>query len=215
MGNLDPVAFDIETNGLGENSVVTVAGIAHELGEVIVLNTSGRDASSSRLKRALVGESVGNIEVIVTEDEEALLGVLTTVARNRLDDDTHYLTAYNGETWKGGFDLPFLRTACISHDVDWPFPDIAYADVFEFVDRFDTHDEKELVGVYDKLIGKASCDPFDDSKEAVDAFEDGKWESLLLHNLADIQRTLELAILAERYVPRSDFKMKNLSPPNK
>ncbi len=76
-------------------------------------------------------------------------------------------------------------TACISHDVYWPFPDIAYADVFEFVDRFDTHDEKGLVGVYDKLIDKASCDPFDDSKEAVDAFENGEWESLLLYNLAN------------------------------
>jgi len=215
MGNLDPIAFDIETSGLGEEAVITVAGIAHELGEVIILNTAGREVNSSQLERTLVEDSVGSVEVIVTEDEEALLGVLTTVARNRLDDDTHYLTAYNGETWKGGFDLPFLRTACISHDVDWPFPDIAYADVFEFVDRFDTHDKKGLVGVYDKLIGKASCDPFDDSKEAVDAFESGEWESLLLHNLADIQRTLELAILAERYVPRSDFKMKNLGPPNK
>jgi len=56
--------------------------------------------------------------------------------------------------------------------------------------------------------------PFEDSAEAVDAFENAEWEPLLLHNLADIQRTLELAMLGERYVPRSDFKMKNLSPPN-
>jgi len=85
---------------------------------------------------------------------------------------THYLTAYNDETWEGGFDLPFLRTACISHDIGWLFPNMAYADVFEFVDRFDTDDQKRLVGVYDELIGKESCDPYDDSKEAVVAFED-------------------------------------------
>jgi uncharacterized protein YprB with RNaseH-like and TPR domain len=41
MGNLDPVAFDIETSGLEEDAVITVAGIAHELGEVVILNTAG------------------------------------------------------------------------------------------------------------------------------------------------------------------------------
>ncbi len=215
MGNLDPVAFDIETSGLGKDAVITVAGMAHELGEVIVLNTAGHEANSSQLERTLVEESVGSIEVIVTEDEESLLGVLMTIAHNRLDDDKHYLTAFNGETWKGGFDLPFVRTACISHNIGWPFPNMAYADVFEFVNRFDTNGEKGLVGVYDELIGEESCDPYDDSEEAVDAFEEGDWESLLLHNLADIQRTLELAMLGEQYVPRSDFKMKNLNPPNR
>jgi len=214
MGNLDPVAFDIETSGLGKDAVITVAGIAHELGEVIVLNTAGHEANSSHLERALVEESDGSVEVIVTEDEESLLGVLTTVAHDRLNDDKNYLTAYNGETWNGGFDLPFVRSACVAHDMAWPFPNMAYADVFEFVTRFDTHDEKGLVAVYGELIGKESCDPYDNSKEAVDAFENAEWESLLLHNLADIQRTLELAILAEQYVPRSDFKMKNLDPPN-
>ena len=215
MGNLDPVAFDIETSGLGEEAVITVAGIAHELGEVIILNTAGREVNSSQLERTLVEDSVGSVEVIVTEDEEALLGVLTTVAHNRLDDDKHYLTAYNGETWNGGFDLPFVRTACISHNADWPFPNMAYADVFEFIDRFDTNDQRDLVGVYDELISGESCDPFEDSKSAVDAFENADWEPLLLHNLADIQRTRELAVLAESYVPRSDFKMKNLNPPSR
>ncbi|ATW88433.1 hypothetical protein halTADL_1678 [Halohasta litchfieldiae] len=215
MGNLDPVAFDIETSGLGEEAVITVAGIAHELGEVIILNTAGREANSSHLEQTLLEESVGSIEVIVTREEEGLLEILTTVSHNRLDDDKHYLTAYNGETWNGGFDLPFVRTACISHDIDWPFPNLAYADVFEFVDRFDTNDKNDLVGVYDELVQDESCDPFDDSKAAVDAFEGAEWESLLLHNLADIQRTRELAVLAESYVPRSDFKMKNLNPPGR
>lgn len=79
---------------------------------------------------------------------------------------------------------------------------------------FNTNGQNDLVDVYDQLKGMPSCDPFDDSSEAVDAFENGEWESLLRHNLADIQRTLELARLTERYVPRSDFKIKNLAPPN-
>jgi len=213
MGNLEPIAFDIETSGLDDSAVLTVAGLAHSLGEVLILNTAGRAANSGRLEHALGTESVGDVEVLLADDEEALLGILHRIAHDRLDDEKHYLTAYNGETWNGGFDLPFVRTACISHGLDWPFPNIAYADVFSFIDRFDTNDEKGLVEVYDKLIGKESCDPFENSGAAVDAYEKGAWEKLLLHNLADVQRTQELARLSENYIPQSDFKMKNLSPP--
>jgi len=214
MGSLDPIAFDIETSGLDDSAVLTVAGLAHSLGEVLILNTSGRTANSSRLEHALQQESNGNVEVLLADDEEALLRILHEVANDRLDDDKHYLTAYNGETWNGGFDLPFVRTACVSHGIDWPFPDIAYADVFEFVDRFDTGDVNDLCGVYSMLVDEPSCDPFDDSGSAVNTFENADWELLLLHNLADIQRTLELAALGEKYVPRSDFNMKNLNPPS-
>jgi hypothetical protein len=49
----------------------------------------------------------------------------------------------------------------------------------------------------------------------VSAFENAEWLPLLRHNLADIQRTRELAQLADRYVPQSDFSMKNLQPPGK
>jgi hypothetical protein len=149
----------------------------------------------------------------IVGNEHELLSTLEEVGHDRLDDDAHYLTAYHGETWNGGFDLPFLRTACVDHGVGWPFPDIAYADVLTIVDRFDTNETSDLVGVYDHLIGGNSCDPFEDSGQAVAAFENSQWESLLLHNLADIQRTRELAVLAGRYVPQSDFKMKNLAPP--
>ncbi|MFB6187655.1 MAG: hypothetical protein ABEI86_12425, partial [Halobacteriaceae archaeon] len=63
--------------------------------------------------------------------------------------------------------------------------------------------------------GRETCDPFDDSGDAVPAFENENWKSLLYHNLADIQRTREIAALAGSYVPQSDFNMKNLSPPDK
>jgi len=213
MGDLDPIAFDIETSGLDDSAVLTVAGFASTLGEVIVLNTGSREANQTTLKNALSEYSTSGVDVLVTADEPALLAAVEQIATERLDEDRHYLTAYNGETWNGGFDLPFVRTACISHDLDWPFPDMAYADVFSFIDRFDTNGEKGLVEVYDELMGKGSCDPFADSGAAVDAFDAGKWEPLLLHNLADIQRTREIAVLASKYVPRSDFQMKNLSPP--
>ena len=97
--------------------------------------------------------------------------------------------------------------------MSWPLGDVAYADMMQIVDRFDTHDHSDLVGVYETLIGNETCDPFEDSAEAVDAYYEGVWLPLLKHNLADIQRTRELAELAGRFVARSDFKMKNLEPP--
>jgi hypothetical protein len=81
------------------------------------------------------------------------------------------------------------------------------------VDRFATADTGDLVGTCDLLIGDESCDPFDDSAEAVDAWDDADWTRLLLDNLADLQRTRELALLAEQYVSSTDFSMKNLAPP--
>lgn len=42
-----------------------------------------------------------------------------------------------------------------------------------------------------------------DSVESVDAYEAIDWLPLLKHNLVDIQRTRELAQLADRYVPQS------------
>jgi hypothetical protein len=84
----------------------------------------------------------------------------------------------------------------------------------DIVDRFNTDDVRDLVGVYNQLIGGETCDPFDESSEAVDAFENGDWEALLCHNLADIRRTRSIACLAGEYVPQSVFRMKNLDPPD-
>lgn len=215
MGSLDPVAFDIETSGLDESAVVTVAGFAHDLGCWLVLNADGRDADEGALESALEECAGRPATLTVREDERELLRAVGGFAADRLDGDRHYLTAYNGERWSGGFDLPFLRSACLRTDVRWPFGDLPYADTMDAVERFDTNDRRDLVGVYDALVGADTPDPFDDSEEAVAAFENGDWRPLLKHNLADVERTLELARLAGRFVARSDFSMKNLAPPRR
>jgi len=212
---LNPIAFDIETSGLDDDSVITVAGFAHDLGESLILNVGGRDAPEHQtLTTTLDDHSAGAVSLVVAADEEELLAEISKVASSQIDGDRHYLTAYNGETWNGGFDLPFCRTRFLNHNMEWPFRDLAYADMMEtIVDRFDTNDQGDLVGVYNELIGNPTCDPFEDSGEAVDAYEAAEWLPLLKHNLADIQRTKELAQLAGRFVPQSDFGMKNLQPP--
>jgi uncharacterized protein YprB with RNaseH-like and TPR domain len=214
MSHLDPVAFDIETSGLGEDAELTVAGFAHNLGQSLVINVAGSDAVNRKeLVTALDEDSAKTVQLDVVDDERALLEYVATFASEQLDGDRHYLTAFNGETWSGGFDLPFCRTRFHRHGMDWPFGDLAYADMMQIVDRFETGDHADLVGVYDTLIGEDTCDPFDDSSQAVDAFENEDWLALLRHNLADIQRTRQLARLAGRFVPQSDFGMKNLQPP--
>lgn len=215
MGSLAPVAFDIETSGLEPGAVITVAGLAFELGHVVVLNTAERPVDADTLETRLTTQSSHQIDLRACQSESELLTTLGEVSNEHINTDGHYLTAYHGETWNGGFDLPFLRTSCVTHDAQWPFPDMAYADMYGVIDRFNTNDTKDLVGVYDQLIGDETCDPFTESSEAVDAFHGGDWDSLLLHNIADIHRTRELAVLAGRYVPKSDFRMKNLTPPVK
>lgn len=77
--------------------------------------------------------------------------------------------------------------------------------------RAGQHGRCELGG-YDELVAGDRCDLFDESESAVAAHENGEWEQLLLQNLADIERTRDLAVLAGRYVAKSDFKMKSFTP---
>lgn len=215
MGDLDPLAFDIETSGLDPGAIITVAGIAAEPGAWLVLNTTGRNADREQLSATVEYQSGIAVDVTVVPDEETLLRALGTVGDERIDGDRHYLTAFNGETWSGGYDLPFLRRACIRRSVAWPFPDMPFVDVMSMIERIETGETNDLEGVYADLVGGDHCDPFTDSGSAVDAHEQGDWVNLLLHNLADIQRTLELAVLTGQYVPKSDFQMKNLAPPDR
>lgn len=215
MGELRPIAFDIETTGLHPEAVITVAGLATDIGSWLALNTTGRDATAHALSEAIERTSGSNVQITVQQDEAGLLGELRDEATELIDDDRHYVTAYNGERWKAGFDLPFLRRACARRDIGWPFPAVAYSDTMTMVERFDTGDATDLVSVYESLIDGEHCDPFEESERAVTAHEEGDWTALLLHNLADIERTRELAVLAGRYVPRSNFRMKNLGPPDR
>jgi uncharacterized protein YprB with RNaseH-like and TPR domain len=215
MGNLAPVAFDIETSGLALGDVVTVAGVAHEVGNWLCLNTDGRDADPDALAAELEACTDRPVQLEVVPSEQALLKALGAFVEEYVDGDAHYLTAYNGETWKSGFDLPFLRSACLRTDVIWPFGDLAYADTMEAIERLHTDGTQDLVGVYDALFDAETCDPFEDSAAAVKAFEAGNWDVLLRHNVADIERTRKLAHSVRRVVPKSDFGMKNLDPPER
>ena len=123
------------------------------------------------------------------------------------------------ERYRGGFDLPFLRTRYAAHQLEWPFADLPYADLLPVIrDRFnksvDGDAQDDLVGAYRILVdeGLNALDPFSDSAEAVAAFEDGDLKSLVLHNVADILRTAALGELSQRYCSKSDYQLKSLTP---
>lgn len=87
MDDLDPIAFDIETNGPDDDAILTVVGFASTLGEVVILNTAGRPANSTELEQALVEYSTEGVDVIVTDDEAGLLAAVEQVATDRLNKD--------------------------------------------------------------------------------------------------------------------------------
>ena len=215
---LEQVAFDIETTGFGVDDEVTVAGFALPMGVRVFVQTGGRDVEGLE---AAVRERVDrHVGVSIHSGERELLEAVGEFAIERFRDSDVLLVAYNGETWKAGFDLPFLRTRLARSDVAWPFRDVPYADLMPVVtQRFNTTtgedgSQSDLVSVYDTLCrGEYSdLDPFGDSAEAVTAFEEARFEALVLHNVADVLRTRKLGRLAQSYCSKSDFSLKSLTP---
>ncbi|MDS0223738.1 ribonuclease H-like domain-containing protein [Haloarcula sp. S1AR25-5A] len=213
MTELATVAFDIETTGFEVGDRLTVVGFDADISSRVFLNTGGKSCSP-QLEQCLNDGLTTPVTLSIHEHETALLEAVTTFVESTLTPRDIKLAAYNGETWNGGFDLPFLRTRLTSHSLDWPFGALPYIEVMDvFESRFNTT-ENTLTGVYDELIGDGlgDIDPFEDSTEAVTAWKTGNFESVVLHNIADIRRTRALMNLAERYCSKSDFSMKSLDP---
>jgi len=214
---LEQVAFDIETTGFDVDDVVTVVGFRLPLGCQVFCQTDGR--TSDDVEATLQGRLDEHVNVAVHDSEAALLEAVAEFVEMRLRGDDVLLTAFNGETWDGGFDLPFLRTRFAANDLAWPFRDIPYADLFPIVKKLfnttvDGESRNDLVTTYGVLCDGefGEIDPFDDSKEAVTAFDNGRFTTLVAHNAADVLRTAALGELAEQYCSKSDFQVKSLTP---
>lgn len=214
---LEQVAFDIETTGFDVDDEVTVVGFALPIGVRVFAQTGGRPIDETA---ATVEDRLDVVATIsMHRSEQALLAAVSEFVEERLRDDDVVVAAYNGETWNGGFDLPFLRTRFARVDMAWPFADTPYTDLLPVVqDLFNTTVDGEAVNdlpsVYEALCrGEAGAlDPFEDSAAAIDAYEAGRFEALVEHNVSDILRARELGQVVERYCSKSDFNLKSLSP---
>lgn len=71
-----------------------------------------------------------------------------------------------------------------------------------------TTDDGSLDGVYAYLYDDELPDPFDDSAEAVDAWENGNYPALLTHNITDTVKTMRVY----EYVEESAIPYRNYSP---
>jgi hypothetical protein len=224
---LELVAFDIETTGFGVDDEVTVIGFAVPMGVRVFVQTGSRDADG--VERRVSDRVPVHVQVTTHPTERALFEAVGSFTADRLQDDDVLLVAFNGERWKGGFDLPFLRTRLARLDLAWPFRDLPYADLLPVLTRrFNTSvtscdggdggvvsdDQGDLAGIYDVLCdGRYSdVDPFVESAEAVTAFNEGRFADLVSHNVADVLRTRDLGRLAQWYCSKSEFSVKSLSP---
>jgi len=225
---LEPIAFDLETEGLLMNNEITVAGLRFPLGALVLLNTNGRTVSEELGKRIQERSGLDTVQVQVCDSERDLLKRLRKEAGKRIrggreaNSGTGMLVAYNGETWRGGFDLSFLRTRCGFNDVCWPFDDIPYSDLMPIVQkRINTTVDggtapQRLVTCAGLTTHSSTATTVTRTKTQMKPFlrpTTVSGESLVLHNVADLNRTQQLADWMQRYVPASDFKLKNLGPP--
>ncbi|WP_267161695.1 hypothetical protein [Halovenus salina] len=214
---LEMVPFDIETTGFDVSDEVTVVGFEVPLGCRVFLQA---DADTAGELEATVSELCGtHVKLSIHESEAALLETVGVFAEKRLYGDDVLLVAYNGERWKGGFDLPFLRTRLAATGVEWPFRDMPYADLLPVVTRrfnvtVDGEDRSTLPGAYEALVDGDlnDRDPFDDSGEAVTAFAEGWYADLVTHNVVDVLRTGALGQVTRRYCSKSDYSLKSLTP---
>jgi uncharacterized protein YprB with RNaseH-like and TPR domain len=213
-------AIDIETTGTAPEDRITVVGVDIPMGSRVFLNTGERtypDAITERIE----ADFDRVVQISAHECEAALLAAFRSFALQRFGggrdrgDDEFKFAAYNGETWNGGFDLPFIRTRCQAHGIGWPLHG-PYIDVMEVIgDRFNVSD-KSLETTYEELVGAGltASDPFEGSGEAVESWRAGDFEPLLRHNIADIRRTRALVRVAEQYCSKSHFSMRSLGPVN-
>lgn len=209
------VVFDIETTGLDYDSKVTCIDFAVD-GEhtVFLLVDDGFDDVDTTIK--ISDRFNGGFEPIYCESEDELLEkareFVEGVGKNSI------FVAYNGETWNGGFDLPFLRTRSVLLGKEFLLSDVSYLDVYSVIDkgRFNTSvgngEEivKDLVGVYNLLSDGETVDVVDDSAEVVDLFYDGRVDLVAVHCMEDVRRTAEILELCIDYSAVQDLKVKNL-----
>jgi hypothetical protein len=214
------VAWDIETTGFEESDVITTSGFHYPDGNAtLILNTCGATVDADSLQNRLEGQTGVEVDLICTRSEEALIEAMRTEMFERFDREYNRLVAYNGDRWyfKGGFDCPFLRRRCLEHERKWVFRGIVFSDLYEMVQRRintvrangggESEPVDDLVGAHDILCSPESDpDPFDDSAEAVECYENRRFGPLMMHNLADVIKTSQMADALERVVPPGDWR---------
>lgn len=287
------VPFDIETTGFEINSKLTTITTYLDGTYFIYINNEFEDIDDVDSLESTLDRSVDDTNIKICEGEQNVLEEFSSDIEDITETYDYYLVAYNGERWRGGFDLSFLRTVAQRHGMDNLFSGRYYIDLYPIFDKgrintvgpslesintddkkgyrqildyaeyhhkdlFEDNDTEEVVETVqgkmprfskirdwyqnrsdyidlDKVPTKQykdlvmvhyllsvsltdiseeeylsnDIDPFNDSVEAVQAFEDGNIEELVLHNVADVQKTLELSQYLDK-ISMDDVSWKQL-----
>lgn len=111
------VAWDLETTGFQWNAEITVSGFWFPGGAgtaELVLNTGGATTEADRYEDQLESVSGATVTVTPAADETELLEEMRRILFERFDREYCRLVAFNADSWKGGFDLPFARMRCLT-----------------------------------------------------------------------------------------------------
>lgn len=248
------------TTGNGEVSVIVREHPDHPLDDI--------DHTHLAQKLAAISDLDVNLTCVETLSEfvEELGKYADTL------DDRDILTYYNGDTYRGGFDLPLLRRIAWLTDTDYPYSGLMYTDAKDPIDRGRVpnaraymkkslnkpnfvkaaemfgldpegtkaevrqrvtneltpeqieewaaeHNDGDLPTKNDTTLDyvlstlgsdTGDYDPFKDGSEAVTAWESGEYTDLLLHNIADVERTAELMDFLVATVPDTELRPKRL-----
>lgn len=284
--NYSFVPFDIETTGFcaGENDIITTIVFHNENRYDVFLNENENKDGIVEFDGVPETADINGIETVrAFESEKKMLSGVNSYVEETFGDNT-VLTAFNGETYRGGFDLPFVRTRCLKNGVPWIFRGVEYIDSYEFFvdkNRFnttiteapdpdnlrknevanfiedtgidvnssmakyemvgeireidgyetlledwyestgrekDTTEAKSLDDIHEILIEEHitednwetdfpiefevvnGIDPFEESKEAVEAYDNGDFASVIEHCIADVSKTVNLTKVMSLYI---------------
>ena len=231
-GHKNNVAIDIETTGFEAFGRITTFGMLVEKNDTrhayVILNNSGEFGSTddkqkvAEIKEAIESASPCEVAFSTTLDERYLLLEVQSLIFERFEKEYDRFVAYNGETWHGGFDIPYLRSRYNALNLDWPFSGCDYLDLYPVISkRFNTtlpkgdgdemEDHNDLVGAHQLLCRpREEFDPYEDSKQAVEDFRAGNFVPLVKHNVSDILRTVDLANVAEQYASPTQMQTDRL-----
>lgn len=191
------VPFDIETTGLYDTDVITSFTLEHNQEYISWLNSNGETIDSS-IESELRQESGADVSVHSCTNEGDILSSVGEYLNDNFNKDSTLLIAYNGEVWKGGFDISFIRSACLRTGEEFPFIGFTYVDlmpIFGKKDRFNVKhpvEEPELENIFYKDGLKSFADALGveyssnwNKSEIATAIEDVGYSEDQLHDFCE------------------------------
>lgn len=205
------IGFDIETTGLGADSMITVVEFYPDAdSNLVILNVDGSEVDDAEIKSNIETHVSADLDVLLVDSEEALLTTFSELLSNHIESTEQRLYSFNGLTWYGGFDIPHIRTRLSVHDISGEcFDSVYHADLYPEIKRqFNTKQEEDdeytscdaLDDAHDLLCSCSVEDVFDDSEEAVTAYKNEEYAAVIAHCHADVARTSCVKDIVQEYI---------------